>query len=85
MCSRSDTPGSRGASIRIALILSVQTAIITVENTIGFQPAPEIERAIFFVRLHNELDIVICIHRTMRICHYPIRGGLTVKYPLIAP
>ena len=64
MSSRSDTPGSRGASIGIALILSVQTAIVTVENTIGFQPAPEIQGTICFIGLHNELDIAICVHGT---------------------
>src|SRR5690348_6344763 len=64
MCNRSHTPGARGACIRITLIFLVQAAIITTENTIGFQPTPEIERTIFFVSLHNELDIVICVHRT---------------------
>lgn len=65
MCGRGDTPGSRGACVWIALILVVQAAIITVENTIRFQPTPEIERAIFFVRLYNELDVIVRIYRSI--------------------
>src|SRR5205085_223155 len=64
MCSRSDTPGAGGTCIWITLFFVVQAAIIAVENTIGFQPTPEIEGAIFFVSLYNELDIIVCIYRT---------------------
>ena len=67
MPSRSDIPCARGASVGIALFLIVQAAIIPIETAIGLHPAPEIERPILFVSLHDELDIVIRLHRTREI------------------
>src|SRR6266566_6970692 len=86
MPSRSDIPCARGASVRIALFLIVQAAIIPIETAIGLHPAPEIKRPILFVSLHDELDIVIRLHRTGEIaashqwrvhCEVTTNGSLT--------